>query len=68
MDRITTNQQRLAYAKVCVEIKDTMDIPRFIEVELRSGTFVSVNVEVPWLLVKCSQCIFGHGDKSYPKR
>ena len=34
MDRITPNQQRLAYAKVCIEVEASMEIPKFIEVEL----------------------------------
>ena len=67
MDRITANQQRLSYAKVCVEIEVNKEIPRSIEVELRNGRTVSVMVEVPWMPAKCSQCrIFGHGEKICP--
>ena len=47
MDRITTNQQCLAYVKVCVEVEASLDIPRSIEVELRDGTFVSVSMDIP---------------------
>ena len=69
MDRITANQQKLSYAKVCVEIEVTKDIPRSIEVELRNGRTMSIMVEVPWMHAKCSQCrIFGHGEKFCPMK
>ena len=65
MDSITAKQQRLAYARVCVEVEASMDIPKRIEVELRDGKSVTVNVEIPWMPAKCSKCeIFGHGDKT----
>ena len=50
MDRITTNQQRLAYAKVCVEVDASMDLRHCIEVELCNGNYVTINVEIPWML------------------
>ena len=61
MDNITANQQQLAYAKACVEIEATLEIPCSIEVELKYG--------IPWLPAKCSHCcIFGYRDKTCPKR
>ena len=48
MDRITASQKRMAFAKVCVEVEAKMDIPRFIKVEMKDGSRVSVNIEVPW--------------------
>ena len=69
MDSITANQQRLAYAKVCVEVEASMEIPSSIEVELRDGASISVRVEVPWIPAKCSRCgIFGHGEKVSPRK
>ena len=56
MDRITVKQQRLAFAKVCVEVDAGMEIPRFLEVELRNGSIVQVQVDIPWMPIKCSQC------------
>ena len=68
MDKITASQQRLAYAKVCVEIEASLDIPGNFDVKLWDGSLVSVYVDIPWLPTKCSKCsIFGHGDKVYPK-
>ena len=67
MDRITAVQQRLAYAKICVEIEASKNIPKRIEVELGNGSVISISVEVLWLPPKCSRCcIFGHVDKSCP--
>ena len=64
MDHITANQQRLAYAKVCVKVEATKDIPRCIEVELRNGNCLQVIVEIPWMPSKRSHCrLFGHGIK-----
>ena len=54
MDCITTNQQRVAYAKVCIEIEVGLDVPRSIKVELKDGSVVSVYVEVPCMPAKCS--------------
>ncbi|KAK8625158.1 hypothetical protein V6N13_090034 [Hibiscus sabdariffa] len=51
MDGITANRQRLAYAKVCVEMSADFKIPSFISVMLRDGTYASVGVKVPWLPV-----------------
>ncbi|MBA0845199.1 hypothetical protein Goarm_022516, partial [Gossypium armourianum] len=56
MDNITALQQRLAYAKVCVEISVDFELPRFINVELCDGSFVYIGVEVPWILMHCLQC------------
>ena len=69
MDRITVNQQRLAFAKICVENEATMEISRSIEINMGNGSSVSVFVEVPWYLQKCYKCcIFGHLNKAYPSK
>ena len=47
MARIMATQQRLAYVRVCVEMKETMEVPKNIEVELKNGSTVHVKVEVP---------------------
>ena len=69
MDRITASQQRLAFAKVCVEVEAAKDIPKIIEVERRNGSIIPVGVEIPWMPMKCSTCcIFGHCDKECPRK
>ena len=61
MDRINANQQQLAFAKVCVKVEASMDIPQIIEVEIHDGSLVQVYVDIPWLPAKCFQCkIFCH--------
>ncbi|XVF79070.1 hypothetical protein PTKIN_Ptkin14bG0189800 [Pterospermum kingtungense] len=68
MDRITAQRERLAFARVCVEIEVTKEIPKKIEVLLR-GRIVEVMVSVPWLPLKCSKCnIFGHTEKDCMKK
>ncbi|XVF78444.1 hypothetical protein PTKIN_Ptkin14bG0133700 [Pterospermum kingtungense] len=43
-------------------------IPKEIEVVLKSGKIVKVQVYVPWLPAKCLNChIFGHGENNCPK-
>ncbi|KAK8702479.1 hypothetical protein V6N13_020833 [Hibiscus sabdariffa] len=63
MDSITTNRQRLAYAKVCVEMSAGVCVPKVIPVYLKDGSVALVGVEVPWLPPRCSHCcIFGHAE------
>ncbi|XVF34325.1 hypothetical protein REPUB_Repub18cG0049800 [Reevesia pubescens] len=69
MDHITATQQRLAYAKVYVEVDASFIIPCSIPVTLRNGSIISVAVHVPWMPQKCSCCcIFGHADSSCPRK
>ncbi|MBA0844616.1 hypothetical protein Goarm_023328, partial [Gossypium armourianum] len=69
MDNITALQQRLVYAKVCVEISVDFELPHFINVELCDGYFVSIGVEVPWLPMHCLQCRpFSHFGKHCSKK
>ncbi|XVE49273.1 hypothetical protein DITRI_Ditri01bG0069800 [Diplodiscus trichospermus] len=46
MDRFTASQQRLAFAKVCVEIDAKMEIPKMIDVALRDGTIDQIYVDI----------------------
>ena len=64
----TASQQRLAFAKICVEVEALRVIPRTIEVKMKEGSVVSVVVDIPWYPQRCSQCeTFGHGEKLCPK-
>ena len=47
MDRITARQERLIYAKICVEIEASLKIPRTIEIVTGNGSIVSISVEMP---------------------
>ena len=69
MDKFTASRSRLAFAKICVEMEAASTIPRFIDVKMRDGSYVSVSVDVPWFPHKCSKCsIFGHTDKVCTKK
>ncbi|KAK8648418.1 hypothetical protein V6N13_129171 [Hibiscus sabdariffa] len=69
MDSVTTSKQRLAYAKVCVEISVDTKLPRSIKVLLRNGSSAWVGVDIPWLPPKCSNCaIFGHSAKACSRK
>ncbi|XVF46959.1 hypothetical protein PTKIN_Ptkin03bG0070300 [Pterospermum kingtungense] len=69
MDMFTAHQLRLAYARVCIEIDVQQVIPREIEVVMRSGKVVKVQVTVPWMPLKCSKCkIFGHADRNCARK
>ena len=69
MDKITASQQRLSFAKICVEVEPARPISRSIEVVMKDGSSVSIIVEVPWYPLRCPFCaIFGHGDKTCPKK
>ena len=47
-DWIIASQERLAFAKIYVEIETIMEIPRFIEVGMQDGSVVIVYVHVSW--------------------
>lgn len=69
MNNVTarTMQQRLAYARVYVEIEASIDVSGSIDVEMKSGKIIHVPVQVSWMPLRCSKCkIFGHADRNYP--
>ncbi|XVE64469.1 hypothetical protein DITRI_Ditri07aG0103300 [Diplodiscus trichospermus] len=69
MDRITATQQRLSYAKICIEIGAAENLSRIIDVKMKDGSFNTVFVDIPWFLSRCSNChIFGHTDKTCTKK
>ena len=64
MDQITATQQRLSFAKICIELEACQEVPNTVEVRLRDGSLASILVEVPWRPMKCLACnIFGHSNK-----
>lgn len=68
-DKITAYQKRLAFARICVEIDVSDNIPEVIEVEMKNGNIVYVYTKVSWLPQKYWKCkIFGHSDKSCVKK
>lgn len=60
VDVATAGQQRIAFARVCIEIGADYELPSTISVLTAKGTVV-VTVEYQWLPRKCSKCkVFGH--------
>ncbi|XVF45641.1 hypothetical protein PTKIN_Ptkin02bG0223100 [Pterospermum kingtungense] len=68
MDKVTARWKRLAFARVCLEIKADQEIPNSIDLVLRNK-LVHVQVSVPWLPLHCSKCkIFGHANQNCVKK
>ncbi|XVF39908.1 hypothetical protein PTKIN_Ptkin01aG0070700 [Pterospermum kingtungense] len=66
---ISNLHQRLAYAKVCIELDAAKEIPKLVMVKMKDESLISVRVEVPWFPAKCTHCLlFGHEDKACPKK
>jgi hypothetical protein len=60
-DRVTSEQQRLGFARVLVEIDTKSVCPKEIHIRRANGTIITIGVEYPWLPQKCSGCgKFGH--------
>ncbi|XVE48983.1 hypothetical protein DITRI_Ditri01bG0045400 [Diplodiscus trichospermus] len=69
MDRIIAAQQRLAYAKICVELDVNLEVPDSIEVQMKDGTLITIWVETPWYPLKRQVCnSFGHSSKYCAKK
>ncbi|XP_039059352.1 uncharacterized protein LOC120203059 [Hibiscus syriacus] len=68
MDSITASRERLEFAKLCVEIDVGSVLPDVIHVMLKDGTFVEIEVHVPWMPQSCATCkVFGHHVSSCTK-
>ncbi|XVE48638.1 hypothetical protein DITRI_Ditri01bG0017900 [Diplodiscus trichospermus] len=69
MDHVTTCHQRLAYAKLCVEVNVDANVPRFVDVKMKNRNLVSIAVEILWHPKKCSHYLkFGLTNKACPKK
>ncbi|XVF50131.1 hypothetical protein PTKIN_Ptkin04bG0070700 [Pterospermum kingtungense] len=69
MDMYTAARERVAYAKVCVEVDVSKSIHKTLTVVLEDGLRVQVLVETLWLPSKYSKCsIFGHSNRTCPKK
>lgn len=48
-DKFTTNQEKLSFARVCVEVDIDMEIPKDIKVLLKDENIVHVFTDVAWM-------------------
>ncbi|XVF44390.1 hypothetical protein PTKIN_Ptkin02bG0116000 [Pterospermum kingtungense] len=63
MDCITATHERLAYARVCIEVEVMKEIPDTIDVLMDNGNIITVTVQVPWIPRRCSHSkLFGHSN------
>lgn len=61
MDKLTTSQSRVTFARICVEIKDDNPLPKTINLTDEEGTEITQEVIYDWLPKMCSKCkTFGH--------
>ncbi|KAK8604662.1 hypothetical protein V6N13_099593 [Hibiscus sabdariffa] len=68
MDRTTTLKLQLEFAKLCIEVAATDDIPSSVVVDLGEGRMVDIGVELVWSPPKCEHCaIFGHSSLQCPQ-
>ncbi|GAA0163849.1 hypothetical protein LIER_19621 [Lithospermum erythrorhizon] len=63
VDRTTSEQSRLAFARVCVEIRVEDELFDEMTVRYASGKKYTQRILYEWVPFKCSKCKkFGHGD------
>lgn len=68
-DRMTAEKERLANARVCVEIKVGSTLPELVILQDEDGNRVMQKVEYEWIPVSCKDCgVFGHTDARCPKK
>lgn len=60
VDKATENQQRIDFARICIEVSAEDDLPDEIQIVVK-GESVMVHVEYQWLPTRCAKCkVFGH--------
>lgn len=61
MNKGTSNQTHLDFARICIEVIIEDEIPTTLNVEVGDGLIVKIKVMVPWSLERCKTChVFGH--------
>ncbi|XP_043697145.1 uncharacterized protein LOC122647916 [Telopea speciosissima] len=60
-DKMTMTKERLSYARLCVEIEATHDVPEQVAVHDDEGLVFFQKVKYEWCPPRCNSCmIFGH--------
>lgn len=61
MDKLTTSQSQVTFARICVEVKADSPLPKSISFIDEEGTKHAQEVIYEWLPKMCSKCkVFGH--------
>lgn len=67
-DKKTIEQERLAFARVCIEVSAGEKLPDQIEFINEDDILVSQPVQIEWMPSQCQQCkVFGHLTQNCPK-
>lgn len=68
-DRMTTTMERMAYARICVEISADQVFRKIVLVIRPNGNSVEIAIIYEWLPCRCSKCkLFGHRDVTYKSK
>lgn len=68
-DHLTESEQRLSFAKICVEVDISSTLPSSFDLKFANGDIVEIRVLYPWKPIRCSDCqIFGHVNSACPKK
>ncbi|KAF9613468.1 hypothetical protein IFM89_008315 [Coptis chinensis] len=55
------NKTRLTFARSCIEVKSTLDLPGSVIIDIGEPEPVTIRVEYPWKAQQCNKCgEFGH--------
>ena len=61
IDKMTAKRKRIAYARMCVEIKAGDPLPEIITINGHNGLVIDQKVEYKWIPNSCKHCgVFGH--------
>lgn len=68
-DKMTAERERLAFARVCIEVKAGATLPEEILLQDVNGSRSMQKIEYEWIPVSCSHCnVFGHIEARCPKK
>lgn len=56
MDRGTTSQTHLDFARICIEVEFEDELMQSIEVDMENGQTILVDVVLPWSPERCLKC------------
>ncbi|XP_019256255.1 PREDICTED: uncharacterized protein LOC109234641 [Nicotiana attenuata] len=68
-DKLTTQEQRIAYAKILIEMDISQPLPDSLSLELPDGKYYSQDIEYEWKPMYCQDCLkVGHVTGDCKKR
>ncbi|KAI8536320.1 hypothetical protein RHMOL_Rhmol10G0248100 [Rhododendron molle] len=68
-DRLTESGRRLNYAKICVEVDCSSQLPESFDLKYANGDMEVIRIQYPWKPQICSVCqVFGHSEGTCPSK